>query len=72
MLNLPINRDGHENITREEISKYSETSLLYLAQSVNSSLSYLRKTMTLQVTPSAHQDTVAVQAISKGIPIRIT
>lgn len=28
--------------------------------------------MTLQVTASAHQDTVAVQAISSGIPIRIT
>ena len=33
---------------------------------------HLKKTITLQVTPSAHQDTVAVQAISRGIPIRIT
>ena len=28
--------------------------------------------MTLQVSQSAHQDTVAVQAISRGIPIKIT
>ena len=32
----------------------------------------LRNTMTLQVSQSAHQDTVAVQAISRGIPIKIT
>ena len=32
----------------------------------------LRETMTLQVSQSAHQDTVAFQAISRGMATRIT
>ena len=27
MINLPVNRDCHQNVARDEISKYSETSL---------------------------------------------